>query len=53
MPQSDLSSFIPLSILFITTFLLPIIVESTYTEIETIDFVPDICTTNIRKSVMV
>lgn len=53
MPQSDLSSFIPLSLLFISTFLLPIIVESSFMEPEAPEFIPDITVSNVRKSAMV
>lgn len=53
MPQSDLSSFIPLSLLFIFTFLLPIIVESSFMEHESTEFVPDISVSNVRKSAMI
>lgn len=53
MPQTDLSSFVPLSLLFIFTFFLPIAVESSFMEAELPEFIPDIATSNMRKSATV
>jgi|JI8StandDraft_2_1071088.scaffolds.fasta_scaffold04786_9 hypothetical protein len=50
MPQSDLSSFIPLSLLFIFTFFMPILVESSFMESDTPEFISDLTAVNIRKS---
>lgn len=53
MPQSDLTSFIPLSLLFIFTFLIPIIVESSFTDIDESDIIYDLSTSNLRKTGMI
>jgi len=53
MPQSDLTSFVPVSLLFIFTFLLPILVESSFTEIDESDITYDISTINLRKTSMI
>jgi hypothetical protein len=50
MVQADLTSFIPLSILFLTTFFLPIMVETNWVDNEGVEWNTWISSINIRRA---
>jgi hypothetical protein len=50
MAQADLTSFIPLSLLFIFTFFLPVMAENSWSDDENIEWFTITSTNNLRRA---